>query len=158
MPYATYHYAGVQDAAVTLIVAFLILFGLAMFIMSARKEDEPRVKSSRDSEVAKLVYYNGLRIEAALSEKSKELAVRIVGKYMQAVCQSQSLSVLISLEQEVSPEVLNRAAELLITKGWEISDCSFEPTLQMKVTPVEPRKTLRKHRPGAAIGGARYWG
>ncbi len=141
-----------------LLVAAVILLGLAIFIQSGKKEDEPRIKSSKDSDVIRLVYYNGLRIEAAMNEKAKDLAVRIVGKYMQAVCQSQSLSVSISFEEEVSPELLDVTAQLLITKGWEISDCSFAPNLQMKVTAVEPRKTLRNHRPGQVIDGVRHWG
>lgn len=148
----------VSDSIVTLIVAFFCLLGLVAFIMSGKKrEEEPRVKSSQDSDVVKLVYYNGLRIEAAMSEKSKELAVRIVGKYMQAVCESQSLSVSISFDEVISGELLDRTADLLITKGWEVSDCTYAPNLQMKVTPVEPQKTRRKHRPGEIVGGVRRW-
>lgn len=62
-----------------------------------------------------------------------------------------------SAANDCDPEVM-RVAELLITKGWEIGNFSNAANAQMTVTPVEPRKTLRKHGRGQVIGGARYWG
>ena len=148
------------EAVVNFLVAIAILLAIAIFFVAVcqKKEVEPRVKSSCDPDIKRSIDDNRLRIESLMHENAKALAVRIVGKYMQAVSQAQTLSVSMSLDEEVSPELLDKTAELLITKGWEVSNCTFGQTVQLTVTPVPPRKTLQKHRPVQVIGGARYWG
>ncbi len=147
-----------------ILITIAVVLGLAMAIVGSKKEEHSPLPSTQDPEIIRAVYYNTMRIEDLMNARAKEIAVQIVGKYLEALAHAQSLPIVVAIEGEASSQLIARAGDLLKTKGWEVCEVSGVQQNQVQVIPITPeearrrRRRSRSRRYGRRVGGGRYWG
>lgn len=147
-----------MEALVNLVVALAILLALAMVLVAAcRPEETSNLPSSQDSEMIKHIYLHTMRIENLMESKAQTLAEEIVRKYKEELARAESFPIIVRLDHEAPNELLVKAADLLIKRGWLAQFESRAVHCAVAVGPVKPREHREKPRRRGVYDGVMHW-
>lgn len=147
-----------EQAIVNLIVSLAIILAIAMVMIAAcTTKEKSSLPSSEDGEMIKHISLHTMRIEALMANRAQTLAEEIVRKYKDTLAQAESLPVVVRFDNEASNELLVKAADLLIKRGWFLQIGSQALHMQVAVVPTKPRHHRENPRRKGVYGGARYW-